>query len=362
MEQCLITLNRPLTVDEIYEYISERRPVSKNSIIAYLSYENNFAKIDREKWGLARWSEAQEAKVWNPKDIAEFVSDLFRKKKTTELEYKVVRNALMEAADATVNQVRGLLNVNPVIKNRRVKNKLYAIFQVDYKNKLADTGARFTSNKKTLREQVDYSVKNILEVTPAKQITIAELIERLQDEFPDRPKATLYQYTSKLDYLEKVVIPGSRTQLYRLKGAKDKLSFPQVEEIADDSLCKKIKRATLFLTEEDVDVGLFLLSKEFESTLKTYLIEANKKKKIKMLPQGKSPDRWRLAGMVDCAKNNEIITDSAVLHFLRQERNNRAHGSMPSFEERKILMTSVQYIAGMYIDYIKLLNDLTNSL
>ena len=27
-----------------------------------------------------------------------------------------------------------------------------------------------------------------------------------------------------------------------------------------------------------------------------------------MLPQGKTPDKWRLAGMVDCAKNNEIIT------------------------------------------------------
>jgi hypothetical protein len=362
MEQCLITLNRPATIDEIYEYISERRSVSKQSIVVYLGNENTFAKIDRERWGLARWAEARHAQTWNLEDVAELVSNLFKKQKTKKLEYQVVKSELMEAADVTSRQAQGMLNVNGVIKTRRVKGKLYAIFQVDYKKKRPDSGARFTSKKKTLREQVDNSVKNILEGTPTKQITIAELIEKLQDEFPHRPKATLYQYASKLDYLEKIKILGSRTQLYRLKGGKDKLSLPQIEEIADEPLRKKIKRATLFLTEEDIDVGLFLLSKEFEAALKTYLVEGNKRKKVKMLPRGKSPDKWRLAGMVDCAKNNGIITDNAVLHFLRQERNNRAHGSMPSLEERRILMSSVQYIAGMYIDYIKLLNDLASSL
>lgn len=362
MEQCLITLNHPATIDEIYSYVSERRSVSKKSIIVYLASESNFAKIDRENWGLSRWAEAQHAKTWNPNDVAEIVADLYRKKKTKELEYKIIKSALMKAANVTAKQAQGMLNVNPVIKTRRTGGNLYAVFQVDYKNKLAETGARFVSKKKTLREQVDENVKNIMEATPAKQITIAELIEKLREEFPDRPKATLYQYTSNLNYLEKIEIPGSRTQLYRLKGAQDKLSFPQIEEITDEVFREKIKRATLFLTEEDVDVGLFLLSKEFEATLKAYLIEANKRKKIKTLPQGKTPDKWRLASMVDCARDNEIITDNAVLHFLRQERNNRAHGSMPSLEERKILMSSVQYIAGMYIDYTKLLNDLTNSL
>jgi hypothetical protein len=66
--------------------------------------------------------------------------------------------------------------------------------------------------------------------------------------------------------------------------------------------------------------------------------------------------------MVDCARDHDIVTDHAVFHFLRQQRNDRAHGTMPSLEERRILMSSAQYIAGLYVDYIKLLSDLSEEL
>ena len=66
--------------------------------------------------------------------------------------------------------------------------------------------------------------------------------------------------------------------------------------------------------------------------------------------------------MIDCAKDNGIITDHATFHYLRQARNDRAHGTMPSSAERKVLMKHVQYIAGLYIDYIKILDDLSQSL
>ena len=58
--------------------------------------------------------------------------------------------------------------------------------------------------------------------------------------------------------------------------------------------------------------------------------------------------------MVDCAKENGLITDLGITYLLRQERNNRAHGSRPSLAERRVLLNSAQYIAGMYIDYILL--------
>ncbi len=66
--------------------------------------------------------------------------------------------------------------------------------------------------------------------------------------------------------------------------------------------------------------------------------------------------------MIDWARNDRIITDNAILNYLRQERNNRAHGGMPSLAERKLLMKNVQHLAGLYIDYIKLLDNIIYSL
>jgi hypothetical protein len=65
--------------------------------------------------------------------------------------------------------------------------------------------------------------------------------------------------------------------------------------------------------------------------------------------------------MVDCAKDNGLMTDLGVTNLLRQERNNRAHGSRPSLAERRALLNSAQYIAGMYIDYIILFEEYLNS-
>lgn len=143
---------------------------------------------------------------------------------------------------------------------------------------------------------------------------------------------------------------------------KDELAVYNIDSIPTDDLRQKIKRALEFLNEENVDVGLFLLSKEFEATLKAYLMKASAKGKLQTFPPGKSPDKWNLNGMVDCAKDNGIITDNAVFHYLRQVRNDRAHGTMPKPKEMQVLMKNAQYLASLYIDYIRLLDDLSQSL
>ena len=66
--------------------------------------------------------------------------------------------------------------------------------------------------------------------------------------------------------------------------------------------------------------------------------------------------------MVIVAKNNGVITDLSVLNYLRQERNNRAHGTMPSLAERQLTMRNVRNLAGLYVDYIKVLDDAYNDM
>ena len=50
-----------------------------------------------------------------------------------------------------------------------------------------------------------------------------------------------------------------------------------------------------------------------------------------------------------------------AVNFLHP-RNDRAHGGTPSFAEKRLLMINIQYLANLYIDYIKLFDDFTRSL
>ena len=94
----------------------------------------------------------------------------------------------------------------------------------------------------------------------------------------------MYQYIAHLDFVERITVSNSSTKICRLREAQEVLIFPQVQNIVNPILREKIGRAVLFLNEENVDIGLFLLSKEFEATLKAYLIAADAKGELKTHP------------------------------------------------------------------------------
>jgi hypothetical protein len=133
--------------------------------------------------------------------------------------------------------------------------------------------------------------------------------------------------------------------------------------MTDPTLRESVEKAIQDLTEDDVDIGLFQLGREFEVIIKKCLVKGSEKGKLTLRQQlSKSPTSWRLVDMVDCAKANGLITDLGVANMLRQERNNRAHGSRPPLAERRALMNSAQYLAGLYIDYIILFDEYTQKL
>lgn len=146
------------------------------------------------------------------------------------------------------------------------------------------------------------------------------------------------------------------SQAYKLA-----LTFPQVYTITSDGLRQSVIRALSMLNEEEVDLGLFSLSRDFENTLRTYLTRAREKGQVQ-IPVKDPPERWKLANMIDWARNNRIITDTTVLNYLRQERNDRVHGEMPSLEERQLFMKKIDFVAGLYIDYIKIFDDRLHAL
>jgi hypothetical protein len=134
--------------------------------------------------------------------------------------------------------------------------------------------------------------------------------------------------------------------------------FQQAQNIANVTLRENVQKALGDLTEERIDIGLFQLGREFETITKTYLIAAHAKGKLPWLPKNTmTPNEFNLDQMVNCLEHNNIVIDKPTLSYLRQKRNDPAH-RRPTLEERRILMDNVQLPAGLYIDYIKLLDDL----
>ena len=364
MEEALIKNNTPLSEEAIFNYVNKKRPgtVKENSIKMYLQFEDIFTKINN-KWGLSYWQESKETINWDPIKVAEFVKKFFQNRKTNEVDYKKLKSALMEATSFSDRQVQGMLNVNPVISTIVNNSKTrIVIFNKDYEEDLKKIGVRIQRKKKTLRDKVSDRVRAILETVPGNQIKYAELIEILINEFK-RVRNTFYQYVGELEFIEKFVAPGTNFTSIRLKSNNPNFSFDQVEEITDENLKRKINRSIKKFTLDDIDNGLFLLSKEFESTIKIFLEKALKKGvliHVGML--GGDSTKWRLHNMIECVYSNGFITDKGLYHYLRQERNNRSHGTMPSEEERRLMLKSAQLLGGMYIDSIILFKDLTNSI
>lgn len=361
IKQCLTVRNESATVDEIYRYVSERRPAQRSSIVSYLTFRDDFAKVDRDRWGLSTWAETRGANTWNPEQVAAFVEGIFKRHGVRKIEYSVLKQALMSEAQANPRQVQGLLAVNPVVQVEKDSKtgESFAIYQSDYREKLKDIRSRFIGTRKTLMQAIAESAQMLLQSAPGQQITLNELVESLANAH-DRPARTIYSYVARMDFVEKFRMPNSNQKMCRLSSInrEQQSALDQVDNIASVELREKTARALSFLNINDVDVALFLLSKEFEATLGEYLRCAARQGRVHNLPSS----TLNLNVMIDFVEKSGIITDKAVLHFLRQKRNDRAHGTMPTDEERRLMMKHAEVTAGMYIDYIKFFDELLHEL
>lgn len=359
MKQYLMTKNTPATIEEIAAHVQKKRPASDASIKSYLHFDPSFAQATRSTWGLATWEEVRMAKNWNPEEVAAFVEDFFRGQKVRQIEYKVLKEALMKASGYSTRRVQGLLNVNPAITTETIKgDKRIAVFQPDYQDKLEQGLTRFPKKQKTLFEHIEVDVRQALESAPGKQMGLKKLVDLLTEKYGKRytkPYQSLHGYVSRMDFVEKVPVDGSKQLMCRLVTDDSGELRARAEQIRTTTLRSNVIRSLTFLTEADVDVALFLLSKEFEATLQRYVELAIQ---VGTLPPLGPRERLKLDGMISKIKNANILTDDAVLSFLRQSRNDRAHGAMPSQEERKIMMSQIGVTAGMYIDYIQFFDGL----
>ncbi|WP_110516392.1 sigma factor-like helix-turn-helix DNA-binding protein [Herpetosiphon llansteffanensis] len=354
MEKFLHTHNKPATDQEIFDYVQQRRPASRGSIDIYLANNPHiFRKTNLNYWGLTTWKETENAHIWDREGIADFIAGVFKQHKTHNLELRIIREALMNAAGITSRQARGLLLGNPALRTyqRPKTTTRFAMFQPNYKAEI-NTKRSINRKKKTIRENVQQAVHALLEQSLNKQMPLFQLIKQLTSAPYNFHDKTMYLYIRQMASVETISIPETGTKVCRLKDTNS-ITFSQINRIQDSQLRDNINHALINLNEANVDIALFQLGREFEVVIKNCLIKGHSNGKLNLSQNlGKDSKKWKLVEMVDYAKNQNLITDLGAVNLLRQERNNNAHGSRPTLSERQALMNSAPYLAGLYIDYI----------
>jgi len=124
--------------------------------------------------------------------------------------------------------------------------------------------------------------------------------------------------------------------------------YPEIAQLNESDLKDNLLRATRLLTIENVDMGLFQLGKIFEYELKRLILQAEMTGQYQIAKKDKS----RLFDMIDCAIREEIVGSKHELTYLRQERNESAHGNIPDQDKREYMIQRAQYLAGLYIHNI----------
>ena len=213
--------------------------------------------------------------------------------------------------------------------------------------------------KKTLLEEIGELVREMLTKSPNRQLSLKQIMSQLMPRYANRygrPYNVLHGYVSRLDFVEKYTSDDGSTIMCKLVMEEDPNEplKKKAQQIQTAALRENALRSLSFMNEDDVDIALFLLSKEFEDALKRYVLHAVSLGQVTANVNASS----RLNELVAAVEKAGVLTDRAVVHFLRQSRNERAHGSMPSKQERKMMMDHIGVTAEMYIDYIRFFDDL----
>lgn len=350
MEEYLVRRDAGATKDDIYTAVSSQRPVARSSINTYLNVPGGrFAQVSRGVWGLAFWPEAKKAHIWSEEQVSSWIIQTFRGRRTQQMDFSELKRLFMAASGLSSRQASGLLGRSGAITTELVRwDKRLATLVRDYEPALRGVPRPRVRTRKTLLDQVAQRSREILEIRPDHEISLAELIASLMSEFR-RPKHTLYNYVSRLGFVETFTRPEIGQRRCRLKVAEDWST--RVRKIQSSVHRGKALRALKRLNEDEVDIALFLLSKELEATLGAFLRQALHSGTLQK-PPALDPGKWRLNDMVRIAADNGFISDRSVMNLLREERNERAHGTMPSAEERSIMMQIAPTHASMYVDYI----------
>lgn len=347
--------NKPQTIDEIYDHVSFKRPgVSKQSIIAYLYDKPQFIRIGDGEYSLSSWGgKPKSKKRKNPDEtrlnIKNAIEEVFLKRdRITVAELIKLTTEKSGASELTIRSA-----IKSCVEIKIVDNKGRSPIV-----ECIDIRLTSLSTKKTrilLREKVQKAVISEMTKLNGKEIQKIDLYGRISKTV-ECLRPTFYAYLSEMTAVNQYQLDGKYyCKLESPKNTNKSISYldlSPLENCSDINLKINTIKATDKLNIRDIDIGLFELGRIFENVVKRYLITAKNKSLLTVTRN----DLGKLVSMLECLNKNRdkipIKFKPHHLSLLKEDRNLRAHGEMPTEIERENILLKAPFIVEMYIDYI----------
>lgn len=338
------------SVDDVFEYVNTKRDgVSRHSIMVYLSTREEFVKISEHEYELASWGSQppQSPQKMSPKVVTERLTTKIRKKFTERQTKEMPLTELLDYLVDTTKIKRKTIYAwmrrsdmvvwNPVPGNSPNK-------KVEYVPEAQPKESRRAS----VRENIQQEIREQLRKQPHFKERVAQLAKSIMKS-QDCSRSSFYGYLSQMDDIQKEYDEHGSLYCTLLTEPEQAFDFPKLDDIEDHDLRHGLRRAVSNLNIDDIDMGLFQLGKIFENVLRAYLLTVRSEGIFRVTRK----DLRRLVSMIDCVEGNGIIRRKHHLTLLREQRNERAHGEIPTLKERKKLMQYAPFLGDLYIHYIK---------
>ncbi len=214
MKEFFAKHNKPAKEKEIFQYVREKRRVSRQSIAAYL-ITDHFVRVDRGlyqpiEWKLPKGAKTKNVQVnqWTKAKAADLIVSIFDRYDTDTLPHATLFNEMAKVMDVNPSRIYAILQKSPAVQMsvlsehpRRIEARVIR----DYKIERAPT----------LRDRLEATAREILKKQPEQTMPLIELRNKVTKRGNIQPH-TFYHYLSDMPDIQKHIVEGSRIVLVTL--------------------------------------------------------------------------------------------------------------------------------------------------
>lgn len=350
LEDVLTETGEAMHRDQLREKVLERRPGADASIDMLLSLTpQRFRKVGPRFYALTAWGDqAPDEALWGSDEVARFVEEFFKGRNGTA-DFKLLREAFVKATGLSDRSAQGILMFHPAVEVERP----------DARRRIA----RLRSNWRTFRRppnvrqdrpsQADLIVEAArakLATTPSGELQLIDIVRRIERETGIK-RPNIYAAISQSDELETIAVDHTALKICRLRGHRQ-IAFPNLTQLRNPVWKAECERAVAKLTLEEVDLGLFILGRQFDQSLRQMLECARDNGGMIVL----DGHLKTISSRIDWALGKDVFRDKATLNLLRVERNERGH-EPPTADEQRAILKFAPFLATLYIDYLVMIEN-----
>lgn len=356
MKEALSARQEGTSSQEIHAYVEQFRPeVPQNTIVTLLHMrEDLFIRVGRNRYELTSWGGKPASKEMRSSSA---ITELF----------KEIVQSMAEEQDASTFPLAELVSTlrdrgdlpDSTVRARISKSDWAKVFDADDGTKLVEVDIETLASiepgrnyPSPITDKVEEAVREYLLKEPNARAQVVDIWKHVTA-VTGVKRPTIYAVLDDMEGLKKSQEGKKLFASLEGFGEESRVELPGLELIPEGDVRDALESVRAKLNVKDIDIGLFQLGKIFENEVRQLLVAGKRVGKFEV----SNRDLSSLSRMIDAVVRVGEIREAHHLTLLREQRNERAHGDIPSEKERRELLSHAPFLVKLYMTYILQLNE-----